>query len=59
MTQANPPSRMTQFRIWWQAADAVLAALGQPPLDYTEARLLFDSEVEPEDVPALLSRIEA
>ena len=42
---------MTRFRLWWDAADAALAARGEPPLDYEDARSLFDCELEPDDVP--------
>ena len=48
---ANPPSTMTWFRLWWNAADAALAARGEPPLDYEDARSLFDCELELDDVP--------
>jgi hypothetical protein len=37
---------MTRFRLWWDAADAALAARGEPPLDYEDARSLFDCELE-------------
>ena len=50
MTQAHPPTNMTRFRLWWETADALLAMLGRPPLSYEQARLLFDCEIEPEDV---------
>jgi hypothetical protein len=42
---------MTRFRLWWDAADAALAARGEPPLDYQDARQWFDCEIEPGDVP--------
>ena len=48
---AHPPSTMTRFRLWWDAADAALAARGEPPLDYEDARSLFDCELELDDVP--------
>jgi hypothetical protein len=59
MTQAHPPTYMTRFRLWWEALDAVIAGLGLPPLDYERARVLFDLEIEPEDVPAVLTPAEA
>jgi hypothetical protein len=52
-TQAQP-STLTRFRLWWEAMDAALVAHGQPPLDYGEARMLFDCDIEPEDVPEVL-----
>ena len=55
MTATPQPSAMTRFRLWWEAMDAVLVARGLATLDYEEARLLFDCELEPEDVPAVLA----
>jgi hypothetical protein len=51
---AHPPSTMTRFRLWWDAADAALAARGEPPLDYEDARSLFDCELELDVPDALL-----
>jgi hypothetical protein len=45
---------MTRFRLWWDAADAALAARGEPPLDYEDARSLFDCELELDVPDALL-----
>ena len=53
MTQAQP-SYMTKFRIFWEAADAVQAKRGEPPLGYEEARTWFDCEIDLADVPAVL-----
>ena len=50
MTQDHPPSYMTRVRLFWEAADAFLKRRGRSPLSYEQARLLFDAEVEPEDV---------
>jgi hypothetical protein len=54
MTTKQPPSRMTRFRIFWEAADAVLAKHGLPPLTFEAARDWFESELEPEAVGELL-----
>jgi hypothetical protein len=53
MTQ-EPNSRMTRFRIFWEAADAVMAKRGLPPLSFEAARDWFESELEPEAVGELL-----
>jgi hypothetical protein len=47
----HPPSTMTRFRLWWDAVDAALAARGEPPLAYEDARSMFDCELELDDVP--------
>ena len=56
MISGRLPSTMTRFRLWWESLDAVLAAFGQKPLSYEEARLLHDCELEPNDVAACLER---
>lgn len=48
------PSPSTQFRLFWDAADAALIASGMMPLSYQRARDLFDLEIEAADVPALV-----
>jgi hypothetical protein len=55
MTQAQPRylNRLLEF---WNAADAELAKRGEPPLTYEHARELFDLELEPQDVPAVLTK---
>lgn len=52
-----PPasSYLSRFRRWWEAADLQLAAFDMPPLDYEQARALFDCELEPADVPEYLA----
>ena len=57
MKQAQPRylNRLLHF---WIEADAVLAERGLPPLEYAEARDLFDLEIAPDDVPHVLSRVE-
>jgi hypothetical protein len=50
----NSPSRMTRFRLFWEAADAVLARRGLPPLTFEAARDWFECELEPEAVGDLL-----
>ena len=56
MTQA-PPSRQTRLRIFWEAADAVMARRGLPPLSFEAAVDWFESELEPEAVGDLLDRV--
>jgi hypothetical protein len=46
-------SAMTKFRLFWEAADAVLARRGKPRLTYDQATAWFDSEVTPEVVGEL------
>jgi hypothetical protein len=48
------PSYMTKLRLWWEAADAILAKHAQPPLSYEDARSLFDAELSLDDVAAVL-----
>jgi hypothetical protein len=48
MTTKQPSSAMTKFRLFWEAADAVLARRGKPPLTYFQARDWFDCEIDPE-----------
>ena len=54
MTQAQPPSRMTRFRLFWEALDAVMARRGLPRPSFEAARDWFEAEVEPEAVGDLL-----
>ena len=50
----HPPSRLTRFRIFWEALDAVMEKRGLPPLSFEAARDWFEAEVEPEAVGDLL-----
>ena len=57
MISPHAPTYMRRLYLFWEAADAVLARRGRPPLSYEQARLLFDADVEPEDV--LIARARA
>jgi hypothetical protein len=54
MTTQQPLSRMTRFRLFWEAADAVLKRRGLPPLTFEAARDWFECELEQEAVGELL-----
>ena len=53
MTQ-QPLSRMTRFRLFWEALDAVMTRRGLPPPSFEAARDWFECELHPEDVGDLL-----
>jgi hypothetical protein len=53
MSQAQP-SRLTRFRLFWEALTAVMAQRGLPPPSFEAARDWFESELEPEAVGDLL-----
>jgi hypothetical protein len=53
MTQ-EPNSRMTRFRLFWEALDAVMKKRGLRPPSFEAARDWFESELEPEAVGDLL-----
>jgi hypothetical protein len=50
----NSPSRLTLFRLFWEAADAALKRRGLPPLAFEAAHDWFECEVEPEDVADIM-----
>jgi hypothetical protein len=50
----QPYSRLTALRLFWEAADAVMAKRGLPPLSFEAAVDWFESELEPEAVGELL-----
>jgi hypothetical protein len=54
MTTKQPPSRLTRFRIFWEALDVVMTRRGLPPPSFAAARDWFESELEPEAVGELL-----
>jgi hypothetical protein len=54
MTKQQPYSRMTRFRLFWEALTAVMARRGLPPPSFEAARDWFESELEPEAVGDLL-----
>ena len=58
MMQTNPQTFMRRFYLWWEAADAVQARSGLPPLDYETARRWFEAEVEPDEVPDAIVLVE-
>jgi hypothetical protein len=54
MTPKQPASRLTRFRLFWEALDAVMARRGLPRPSFEAARDWFEAEVEPEAVGDLL-----
>jgi hypothetical protein len=54
MTTKQSPSRLTRFRIFWEALDAVMTRRGLPRPSFEAARDWFEAEVEPEAVGDLL-----
>jgi hypothetical protein len=50
----EPRSRLTRFRLFWEALDAVMTRRGLPRPSFEAARDWFEAEVEPEAVGDLL-----
>ena len=59
MSRLDPPTYMRRLYLFWEAADAVQARRGEPPLTWEQARRWFEAECEPEDVPGALAPVAA